>query len=213
MLSSIRNTANTCFPGKKTSLDFKGSLFPGSSRVKPQYEQPIAIFSGGQPGIGKTSARTSMTKQFGNPDDFVVVSVDDLREKHPSYKRLRTVNDRIAYQQVYDDASIWMRKVIDYAKERGYNVIIIDSTMIQPEVTARTALGFRERGYITAAAIVAGHESRSWQQILGRYLGKRLRDEGRYVDKADHGRAYDGVLATAGVIDEDKVFDHVGVFE
>ena len=115
---------------------------------------PTVIFVGGAPGSGKTGAVPQMAAELerrsGAP---VVVSVDDLREHHPFWRRdART--DAHAAERYDVDASEWFNRLYRDAIAQRLNVVLVtrfkDAALLTETVAEFRAAGFRAEAVILA---------------------------------------------------------------
>jgi hypothetical protein len=62
--STLSRACGIPLPEEENERRFRQKIVPRLFAGKPTSQNPVAVFSGGQPGIGKTSARETMTAQI-----------------------------------------------------------------------------------------------------------------------------------------------------
>ncbi|MFV0296732.1 MAG: zeta toxin family protein [Hyphomicrobiaceae bacterium] len=87
-------------------------------------DRPVAVVLGGQPGAGKTPMQVQAAREFADKGGLVRIIGDDLRAYLPHYKALQRAD----------------------AISRRMNVLV-EGTMRNPDVVARTQNDFRAAGY------------------------------------------------------------------
>ncbi|HTJ59460.1 MAG TPA: zeta toxin family protein [Devosiaceae bacterium] len=189
------------------------------TRIRPRlfagvapFPAPVAVFFGGQPGSGKSAALDWAAGELAGRGGAVQIIGDDLREYHPANARLMREDDKIAAFYTGPDSGRWVEKAMAYAREQRFNVII-EGTMRDSNVVAATMKGFREAGYEIDARVLAVSFKLSEQGIYQRYEHqKATRDQGRMTTPEAHQAAYDGLPATVGRIEVEKLADRLTVY-
>ena len=188
-------------------------------------DRPKAIIIAGQPGSGKGRLTEMACKEFGSrPEEgHVEIDVDNLREHHPEYGKLRKSNDRTAAGFVQEDAGDWADELKDKAIE-GRRNLIIDGTLKSPDKARDLCEQLKSQGYEVEVRVMAVHADVSIQGIYGRYeKSKDKYDEngkkkeggptpGRWVPEAVHDDAYNGVVDSIRELDQAKIADKISVY-
>ncbi|UUU24732.1 zeta toxin family protein [Streptomyces sp. DSM 40750] len=169
-------------------------------------ERPRVIVLGGQPGSGKSNVARALV----GDRDPVKISSDGIRELHPKWPELLRADDTTAGFYTHHDARAWVETAIGDAVDRRLDVLF-DTAQDDPERTRRLLNRFREAGYEIDVVFVAGGSALSRLGVLERYHTDRLAQGGaRFVEDPD--RSFPGVLASARVIDEERLADSVTVY-
>jgi UDP-N-acetylglucosamine kinase len=168
---------------------------------------PRVTIMGGQPGSGKSYAMAAL------PDSQragVVIASDRLRVHHPLWPQLLRQDDTTAGTYTSHDARGWVADAIRDAIGARLNVIF-DTASDDPDRVRRIVGQFRAGGYTVDMAFVAAASAVSRLSVLSRYQDERdATGGGRYV--ADPDRSHPGVLATAVMVDQDRLADSVTVY-
>jgi UDP-N-acetylglucosamine kinase len=198
---------------------FREKIIPrqGFDRAFP-WRHPTAYVLGGQPGAGKSRTKSAIVPvtldRQGRPHRGAAIEIaaDTFRTYHPKYRHLQALDDRTAAAFTDTDARLWVDKAVDYAIERRANVIF-DTLLSRPETAEPMTRRFRDAGYRIEVAFVAVPAGLSLLGNLHRY--QSIVDQqgfGRLCDRETHDRAYNGVLATAERIDQNRLVDAVHVY-
>eukprot|EP01062_Namystynia_karyoxenos_P073390 TRINITY_DN70195_c0_g1_i1.p1 TRINITY_DN70195_c0_g1~~TRINITY_DN70195_c0_g1_i1.p1 ORF type:complete len:646 (+),score=212.98 TRINITY_DN70195_c0_g1_i1:86-1939(+) len=157
----------------------------------PRRPHPVAVFTAGPPGAGKTYLCEFLASQQGQglvrPHSFVRVSVDDLRQLLPEYPRYRSGAASSGEQwkpaeQTQQEASLLAELVLN-AAVRERQCIWVDGTMC--DFAYHKALFRRIRSqcpdYKIIALVVKASERTCRQRILLRARSEAEGGEGRAV--------------------------------
>ena len=113
-------------PDEKLSAEQLTRIY--ERRIRPAFfegitrqAQPTAVFVGGQPGAGKTSAIESVQARFNN--QAVQLDTDRLRTFHPGCSRLEATDPTRAIEVSSPSAAAWTIMLRNEAIERGANLI------------------------------------------------------------------------------------------
>lgn len=178
-----------------------------------QTGKPRAIFLGGQPGCGKSTIAKTCDQYFGT-EGFVHVDVDRLRDLHPAYLPLvsNRITEAMAPTAVQKDCSSWSDMLVASAMTNQRNVLI-DGTMRVPEQVRVSVNALRAAGYVVEARIMAVHEKASEVSLLQRFEHEKQRiGFGRTIPFDYHAKAAAGIVETVQMIEQEKLFDHVVIF-
>ena len=189
------------------------------NRIKPvifedvtPIHNPVAVIFGGQPGSGKSASLDVAIIELSSHGGSAQIFGDDLRIYHPRHEFLMKQDDRTAAFYTDRDSGRWVEKAIDEAKKRSVNVVI-EGTMRNSDVVARTMRDFRMAGYEIDARAMAVSFRLSEQGILQRYEGQRAdRGFGRMTTPDAHQAAFDGMLVTLDRIESEKLADRLTIY-
>ncbi|TQE26959.1 hypothetical protein Sipo8835_28380 [Streptomyces ipomoeae] len=174
--------------------------------VGEESARPRVIVLGGQPGSGKSSVARALL----GDREVVKISSDGIRELHPKWTELLRADDTTAGFYTHHDARAWVETAIGEAIDRRLDVLF-DTAQDDPERTRRLLNQFREAGYEVDVVFVAGGSALSRLGVLERYHTDRLAQGGaRFVEDPD--RSFPGVIASAQVIDAERLADSVTVY-
>jgi cytidylate kinase len=172
---------------------------------------PTVIFVGGAPGSGKTGAvppvAAELEKRSGIP---VIVSVDDLREHHPGWRRdART--DAHAAERFDVDASEWFNRLYRDAIAERANVVLV-TRFKDAQLLTDTVAEFRAAGYRAEAVILAVDEQRTRRGVIGRYLHAQETGQlPRLVTATSHHEGYAGLRRTVQKAESARLVDQIRV--
>ncbi|MCL6736456.1 zeta toxin family protein [Streptomyces neyagawaensis] len=168
--------------------------------------RPKVTVLGGQPGSGKSNVARALI----GDRDVARISSDAIRELHPKWPELLRADDTTAGFHTHHDARAWVETAIGDAVDRRLDVLF-DTAQDDPERTRRLLNRFREAGYEIDVVFVAGGSALSRLGVLERYHTDRMAQGGaRFVEDPD--RSFPGVLASARVIDGERLADSVTVY-
>ncbi|MDR1709137.1 MAG: zeta toxin family protein [Candidatus Accumulibacter sp.] len=168
---------------------------------------PTIVILGGQPGAGKSGLIDAALDELAPRGGATAIVGDDLRAYHPRYRALLENDDKTAAFHTDRDSGRWVEKALDEARRRRVNVVV-EGTMRNGEVVARTAASFRAAGYTVEARVLAVHSRWSELGILLRYeKQKAVRGHGRMTTAEAHRAAYEGMLSTLERIESEKLAD------
>jgi predicted kinase len=102
-------------------------------------EKPTMIMLGGRGGSGKSWFKSNVY----DPDKFVVLDADSIKEELPEYKGWNAF-------QVHEESSDILEQMIDFCKRERLNVVI-DMTMKTPKSAYERLALFRDKDYRTEA--------------------------------------------------------------
>jgi predicted kinase len=148
-------------------------LSPDKMRTaKPRSgEKPTMIMLGGRGGSGKSWFKNNVY----DPDKFVILDADSIKEELPEYKGWN------AYQ-LHDESSDILEQMIDLCKNNGLNVVI-DMTMKTPKSAYERLALFKDKGYRTEAHYMHLPPQEAAKRAINRYRnGDKENDyKGRFV--------------------------------
>lgn len=174
---------------------------------------PVLVYSGGQPGAGKSRANERAAK--ARPS-LVPVIGDDLRQFHPDYARLMR-EDPLSMPAVTAQASgQWIGMAADYLREQRSDVLI-ETTLRSGEAMAQTISAFRQAGYVVELRVIAVPHEVSRLSTVERYT-RQVEDVGvgRWTPAAAHDEAYGKAVGTveeliaSGRVDRLVIEDRAG---
>ncbi len=202
-------------PGELDESTLK-ALF--ESRIKPELdaqvqpgamtgrERPVIIFTGGQPGAGKSHAN-AMAK-YDRPSLVEIVG-DDFRAHHPEYDRLMR-EDPLGMPDFTAQASgQWVGMSADYTRSQRMDTLL-EATLRQPDVVARTMAEFKKAGYEVELHVVAVPAEISRIGTVNRYAGQvREQGAGRWTPSAAHDVAAAAVPGTMKTLLDSGLVDRL----
>ncbi|WP_323004838.1 zeta toxin family protein [Denitromonas sp.] len=191
---------------------FREDIVPELTAHLRGAERPAAVVLGGQPGAGKSAMQSAAEKEFKGRGGALAIVGDDLRAYHPEYRALLQQNDKTAAYYTDRDSGQWVEKLIAYAKDQRFN-LVIEGTMRVPEKVAATLTDLRGAGYAVEARAIAVNERLSTLGIHQRYE-KMVADRGhgRFTVPAAHEAAYRAMPSTLEMIERERQADRVAVY-
>lgn len=179
--------------------------------VRPAIGKPVAIFTGGQPGAGKTGI-VLMTKQEYERKGFDIISFD-LDSYRPFYKNAGIIARD--YPSLYADitgkyAGKIMERLSEKAINEGYN-FILEGTMGKSTYTLDL---LKEKGieFEIIARLMATSREESLLSIFERYIEMRKSmGVGRLTTVSSHNSKYDNFPSIASKLESKGV--EVEVYE
>ena len=191
---------------------FREEIIPELTAGLTAADRPGAVVLGGQPGAGKSAMQSAAELEFKSRGGALAIVGDDLRAYHPEYRALLRQDDKTAAYYTDRDSGLWVEKLISYAKEQRFN-LVIEGTMRVPEKVAQTLMDLRGAGYAVDARAIAVNERLSTLGIHQRYEQMVAdRGHGRFTVPASHEAAYRAMPATLEVIELDRLADRVAVY-
>ena len=190
---------------KPGELDEATLIARFESRIRPSLDaqissgemtgrnRPVIIFTGGQPGAGKSAANARA--KFDRPSLVEIVG-DDFRKFHPGYNEIMG-RDPLAMPDYTAQASgRWVGMSADYTRSQRMDTLL-ETTLRQPDVVARTMSDFKKAGYEVELHVVAVPAEISRIGTVNRYAGQ-VRDQGagRWTPSAAHDVAAAAVPGT-----------------
>ncbi|WP_344308205.1 zeta toxin family protein [Brevibacterium samyangense] len=189
-------------------LDAERSSFTGG-----QQWPPVLVYTGGQPGAGKSRANERASQ--ARPS-LVPIIGDDLRQFHPPYARLMR-EDPLSMPAATAHASrTWIGMSAEYLREQRADVLI-ETTLRSPDAMASTIASFRQSGYVVELRVVAVPHEVSRLSMIERYTGQvEANGVGRWTPSAAHDEAFARAVTTverlvaSGAVDRFVIEDRAG---
>jgi UDP-N-acetylglucosamine kinase len=176
-------------------------------------ENPTAIFTGAQPGAGKTALQKQIFAKMTDAASYAFINGDDLRGYHTRLEELNRENDVLTAYFTDIDTGKWVEKSIDYMAATSTN-LIIEGTLRRPETTIGTAKKLAEQGYTNELHVVAANELYSRIRIASRYLWQKAqKGHGRYTLKSAHDASYENLPASVKHILDSNLFSRVVLYD
>jgi hypothetical protein len=140
-------------------------IFEGATSTS----RPRAVLVGAQPGAGKTAAtQTAMRMLRSTGQSAVLINGDELRPFHPLYEALIKADQATAAERTGADVGLWVKRAILEAAEMRCHTVV-ETTMRQPAVVARTVQLFKGSGFEVDMRVVVVHPEVSRQSIYTRF--------------------------------------------
>lgn len=172
--------------------------------------KPRAIFTGGQPGSGKSTVAEQAMRDLRN--NAVRSDADEIRPYHPDYSRLLKSGVKEAADLVHSDAALWASELRREAQSRRFN-IIIDGTMRDPVAIATVAKSLRDDGYHVEGRVMAVNDLVSTMHIHKRYETQmEAQGVGRFATKDQHDRAFSALPASLETLERNRSIDRLTIF-
>jgi len=185
----------------KDELD--GQIKPGSMTGR---ERPVIIFTGGQPGAGKSNANARA--KYDRPNLVEIVG-DDFRAHHPDYQRIMRDDPLTMPDHTAQASGRWVGMSADYTRSQRMDTLL-ETTLRQPDVVARTMGDFKKAGYEVELHVVAVPAEISRIGTVNRYAGQ-VRDQGagRWTPSAAHDVAAAAVPGTMKTLLDSGLVDRL----
>lgn len=172
--------------------------------------RPRAIFTGGQPGSGKSVISAQAMKEVGH--NAVRVDADELRPYHKDYMRLQQEGVKNAADLVHADAAQWAVALTHEAMEQKFN-LVIDGTMRDPTAIVNMATRLRQAGYVVEGRVMAVNEFVSIMHVHKRYESQLIaQGVGRFATRDQHDRAFAGLPSSLEQLERHQAFDRIALF-
>lgn len=170
-------------------------------------DHPTAYILGGQPSSGKSS----ITTNYINDGNILIVNGDEYRIHHPRVKDL-SKNVSEYSKETQEFSNVFTEGFIREAIKNKYN-IVVEGTMRRPEVVLATAKMFKDAGFQVEAHAIAAPREFTEVNIFHRYHKAVSHEEmGRLSDISSHNQAVDGLLKTLDSLYEQKAVDKIKVY-
>ena len=206
----------TQLTAERSDTIFKEIILPAFIKTelgKPISQSPEAIVLGGQPGSGKTGLLEESAVALKTKGATWVINGDDFYAFHPGYSKLQQKHGAEAANMVKAEASIWVKKTIEAAKDRGVN-IVLESTMRRSELVKTTLENLKKSGYKIHAKVLAVKEHISWQGNHMRHEALSLTGAySRLTSREIHDSAVLGVVKTLAMIEQKRLADRITVHQ
>lgn len=167
----------------------------------PPQDRPVAIFTGGQPGAGKSGLVLKTKKEFLEANkDLIVFDLDMYRGL---YKK--SLEIAIKYPDLYSEitgkaAGKIMEKLSTEAIQKGYN-FILEGTMGKSVYTLDILQKYRS-DYNIVALLLAVSREESLLSIFERYIEmKKSMGIGRMTTIESHDKKYENFPNIAGTLE------------
>lgn len=131
--------------------------------------QPRLVIVGGQPGAGKSRNILRARRELAAAGEGVAyINGDELRAYHPQYRQLVAADAATAADKTGPDVGWWVERGIREAAESRFHTVI-ETTMRQPAVVARTVNAFTAHGHEVEMRVLVVDPQLSRQAIYHRY--------------------------------------------
>ncbi|MDR2938108.1 MAG: zeta toxin family protein [Prevotellaceae bacterium] len=175
--------------------------------AQPQ-EKPIAVILGGQPACGKSG----VTRIESRDCSFLAINGDDYRQYHPEFQNLISTNPAEFPTITQNFSNVFTENLIKDGAALRYN-LIIEGTMRNPDVPAKTAALLQEQGYRVGAAVIAAHPKITELGTYRRYVEQVEKvGYGRLADISSHNQACAGLLKSVDTLYDNKSVDFINIY-
>ncbi len=171
-------------------------------------EYPASIILGGQPACGKSSV-INVLNHAGN---HLVINGDEYRQYHPDFRNLVSTYPAEFPTITQNFSNIFTENLIKDGAALRYN-LIIEGTMRNPDVPAKTAALLREQGYHVGAAVIAAHPKITELGAYRRYAEQvEAWGHGRLAEIGSHNAACAGLLTSIDGLYHSKAVDFIRIY-
>jgi len=162
-------------------------------------EQPIAHFTAGIPGAGKSNIVEEWKRE--NPN-IVVIDADKLRKRHPNRDKIQQEHGPDAAKITHPDAISWVEQLNDEAIKSKTDYIL-DGSMRDPVWAKYDIDKAINTGYNVEVTMVGVNKYESLQGVNDRYAKEYAVNpkQARFVDPAFVKEANISIKESAAVID------------
>jgi predicted kinase len=126
-------------------------------------EKPRFIMLGGRGGSGKSWFKGNVY----NADEAIVLDADEIKGKLPEYEGWNA-------QQVHEESSDILEKILARAREEGLNVVL-DATMKTAASVMKKVQTFKDSGYQIEAHYMHLPRQEAAKRAVSRFMGKTKR--------------------------------------
>lgn len=187
----------------------KGKLDPkGRELVAPDPADRWALFMGGGPASGKSSALNMDENADVVPPDAVIIDPDEIKGLLPEYREMVAGGDRYAATAAHEESSHIAAEILRRARAKGLNVVMDGTGDSGKEKTERELYGkvpkfvgkmidAREHGYNVRVFYVNAPT-----EVAEVRATKRAFREGRWVPGVEIRQQHKGVSANAVTLSE-----------
>lgn len=174
-------------------------------------DNPIAIFTGGQPGAGKSSIVLKTKREFlAMKKDLIVLDLDLYRGLHKKSFEIAKKYPDLYSEITGKSAGIIMERLSKDAIEGGYN-FVLEGTMEKSVYTLDLLQGYKT-DYEIIAKLLAVSREESLLSIFERYIEmKKSTGIGRMTTMESHDKKYNNFPSIAKTLEARGI--EVEVFE
>lgn len=167
---------------------------------KTPSKSPKAYILGGQPGAGK-SVMIDKILQNELQGNAIVISGDDYRRHHPSYKLIQEKEGILSAKYTQAFSAKITEMLIQKASDEKYN-LIIEGTFRTANTPLKTLDILKSKGYETHIAIIATPARISRASCLERYKKQFLAEPkmARFTDPKDHDIVLENIVANVNEV-------------
>lgn len=176
-------------------------------------ERPIAILLGGQPGSGKSGLVSYAMEEFVDKGGVVLIDADKLRVFNPEYRRLTLEDPVHAADRTQKAAGEMVMQLLKATVDNRRN-LILDGTMRNPDSVKELAEKLVSEGYEVQARVMAVNPEISLSRARFRFEKQvQTRGFGRFVNRDQHDRAYDGLAESVRVIGQERLVSELRIYD
>lgn len=176
-------------------------------------ERPIAILLGGQPGSGKSGLVSYAMEEFVDKGGVVLIDADKLRVFNPEYRRLTLEDPVHAADRTQKAAGEMVMQLLKATVDNRRN-LILDGTMRNSDSVKELAEKLVSEGYEVQARVMAVNPEISLSRARFRFEKQvQTRGFGRFVNRDQHDRAYDGLAESVRVIGQERLVSELRIYD
>lgn len=174
---------------------------------------PQAFIIAAQPGAGKTGVNDQILKDEFPDGNVVLIDTDKLRDNHPDIDDISKLDDKLQSLATHPDANHWSTRAIMDAADGHYN-LLAEKTLGDPDKAGQLCGQLREKDSEVTVVFKAVHERESSLRMYQRYEKEKALDgAGRLPPQDYHDKCYEGLVATAKLLEQEKLADRIIVFD
>jgi hypothetical protein len=171
------------------------------ANYKPTQSRPIAIFTGGQPGAGKSGLILKTKREFAKMNkDLIVFDLDMYRALYKNSFEIAKIYPDLYSEITAKSSGKIMERLSMYAIKNGYN-FILEGTMGK-SIDTLDLLQNNGADYDVVARLLAVSREESLLSIFERYIEmKKNMGIGRMTAIESHDKKYSNFLNIAGTLE------------
>ncbi len=177
----------------------------------PSQAQPEITFMGGGTATGKSTIRDIHLSQLPNPDEFIIIDCDSIKEMIPEYKQLQKENKDTAANLVHQESGDIAEMLLEEALQHRLH-IMFDGTMKDYEYYYDLIQRIKEMGYIVSALVVHAPIEVAFEREEERALIDQRRVP-KWAIEESHAKVGETFGKLKSLFDAYRLWDNSGDFE